>query len=62
MPQTKWEKAFWAAARGSEADGFTPYSWKHWYKPKTNRKRKKATKTHAQRKKTSGNAQLTLFA
>lgn len=40
MPQSKWERGFWAAVRGGGTGGFSPYPPEHWRKPKTNRKRK----------------------
>lgn len=44
MPQSKWERGFWAAVRGGGTGGFNPYPPEHWRKPKTNRKRKKNKK------------------
>lgn len=35
MPQSHWEKAFWAAARSSD---FKPYPPEHWAKPKKKKK------------------------
>ena len=53
MAQSKWEKAFWAAAR---SDKFKPYPPEHWRKPKKRRK------GHQQRKSMEQGGQLTLFA
>lgn len=38
MPQSKFEKGFWAACRGGKGN-FTPYPPEHWRKPKTEKKR-----------------------
>lgn len=40
MPQSKWERGFWASVRGGGTGIFKPYPPEHWRKPKTNRKRK----------------------
>ena len=39
MPQSKWEKAFWAACRGQGSGAFKAYPPEHWRKPKTNKRR-----------------------
>lgn len=36
MPQSKWERGFWAAVRGGGTGGFNPYPPEHWRKPKKN--------------------------
>lgn len=40
MPQSKWERGFWASVRGGGTGIFKPYPPEHWRKPKTNRKKK----------------------
>ena len=45
MPQSKWERGFWASVRDKDnilpnGKEFKPYPPEHWRKPKTNRKRK----------------------
>jgi len=30
MPQSKWERGFWAAVRGGGTGGFSPYPPEHW--------------------------------
>lgn len=42
MPQSKWEKAFWAAARSNGT--FNAYPPEHYRKPKKNKKVKKRLK------------------
>ena len=36
MPQGRWERAFWAAARSGD---FKPYPPEHWYKKKVKKKK-----------------------
>lgn len=42
MPQSKWERGFWAAVRGGGS--FNPYPPEHWRKPKKAKKVKKRLK------------------
>ena len=44
MPQSKWERGFWAAVRGGGSSGFNPYPPEHW-RPKKNKKVKKRLKS-----------------
>jgi hypothetical protein len=44
MPQSKWERGFWAAVRGGGTGGFNPYPPEHW-RPKKGKKVKKRLKS-----------------
>lgn len=57
MPQSKWERGFWASVRGGGND-FKPYPPEHWRKPKTDKKRPRKT---FKQKITPEAPQLTFF-
>ena len=45
MPQTRWERGFWASVRDKDnilpsGKEFKPFSPDHWYKPKKKRVKK----------------------
>ena len=49
MPQTKWERGFWASVRGRDrilpnGKEFKPFPQSHWYKKKTGKKTAKHKK------------------
>ena len=47
MPQSKWERGFWAAVRGGGS--FNPYPPEHW-RPKKGKKVKKKLKVKKEKK------------
>lgn len=49
MPQSKWERGFWAAVRGGGTGGFNPYQPEHW-RPKKEKKVKKKLKVKKEKK------------
>lgn len=49
MPQSKWERGFWAAVRGGGSSGFNPYPPEHW-RPKKEKKVKRKLKNQKSHK------------